>query len=139
MIKKAGGNLLKLFSIVFFFTLLYSCVPKVTGNQEKLTKKEPESKYEAYYHFTLSKTNFLHGNFKEALREIETAEKYDPNSAFLKYNVALVYISVNQFKLALGKLEEAVRIDPNLAPAHTLLGKIFAASDDSRKICDYRP
>src|SRR3989337_3180045 len=87
-VKKLGKYLLKTLLVIFLLIQTYSCANKSIENQVKVdTSKnaEPQSeKTEAYYHFTLSRLNFLRSNFEEAIREIETAEKYDPNSAYLK-------------------------------------------------------
>src|SRR3972149_7350799 len=99
--KKLGKYLLKTLLVIFLLIQTYSCANKSIENQVKLDtskKAEPQSeKYEAYYHFSLSRLNFLRGNFEEAIREIETAEKYDPYSAYIKYNIAVIYMSVNRF------------------------------------------
>src|SRR3990170_2817297 len=136
-VKKLGKYLLKMLLVIFLLIQTYSCANKSIENQVKVDtskKAEPQSeKYEAYYHFSLSRLNFLRGNFEEAIREIETAEKYDPNSAYIKYNIAVIYMSVNRYTEALYKLEESVRVNPGFAPSHTLLGKIYASSEDPEK------
>lgn len=128
---------LRLLFILFPLLLLCSCAPKnieAQPKQEVKSDTEPSpSRYEAYYHFTLSRRHFFRGDFKEALSEIETAERLDPSAGFLKYNLALIYMSLNRFGDALEKLEEAVNVTPNFAPAHALLGRIYASSQDSDK------
>src|SRR3990172_50399 len=97
--KKLGKYLLKTLLVIFLLIQTYSCANKSIENQVKVDtskKAEPQSEnYKAHYHFTLSRLNFLRSNFEEAIREIETAEKYDPNSAYIKYNIAVIYMSVN--------------------------------------------
>jgi len=73
-VKKLGKYLLKMLLVIFLLIQTYSCANKSIENQVKVDtskKAEPQSeKYEAYYHFTLSRLNFLRGNFDEAIREI---------------------------------------------------------------------
>src|SRR3989337_3161818 len=74
-VKKLGKYLLKTLLVIFLLIQTYSCAHKSVENQVKVgtsKKTEPQSeKYDAYYHFTLSRLNFLRGNFEEAIREIE--------------------------------------------------------------------
>ncbi|MEM7008025.1 MAG: tetratricopeptide repeat protein [Thermodesulfobacteriota bacterium] len=92
---------------------------------------EPKSK--SYYHFTVSRMLLLDRKFPESLSQLEIAETYDDNSAYLKYNLALMYISSGRIDDALEKLEKSIEIDPNHSQSFTLLGKIYASSKDSEQ------
>jgi tetratricopeptide (TPR) repeat protein len=120
---------------------IYSCAQKSVRSADPSTADTPfepeaESNAEAYYHFTLSRMLYLDNRFADSLEELQTAEQLDPESGYLKYNLALMYISAGQMNEALAKLKESIDVDPDFAPSYTLLGKVYASSsnpDDREK------
>lgn len=99
----------------------------IEDNPESNTK----SKHKAYYHFILSKYHLLKRKFSNTLQQLVIAEKYDPKSAYLKHQLALLYISAGRIKEAIDKLEQSVELDPKFAPSFTTLGKIYAVSHNA--------
>ena len=125
-------------SALFAALPLLSCVQKnvykadpAQADQPVLSAAKPMN--DAYYHFTVSRMLYLDNKVPESLTELELAEQYDPSSAYLKYNLALMYMSVGRMNDALAKLEESIKTDPKFAPSYTLLGKVYASSQDPKE------
>ena len=119
--------------LVILIFAVFSCGPKNPSTDIEIStfsETDLEPKDRAYYHFTVSRLHFLNKNFGESLRELEITESYDPDSAFIKYNLALMYISSGRLSEALDKLEKSIELDPNFAPSFTILGKVYASSQD---------
>src|SRR3990170_5853812 len=74
-IKNLGKHLLKTLLVIFLLIQTYSCANKSIENQVKVDKSkkaEPQSeKYEAYYHFTLSRLNFLRVTLKRQFERLK--------------------------------------------------------------------
>ena len=92
---------LKLISYVFLTSslILISCAAVntednlISGNEYSSDYKEKS--YESYYYFTLSKHAFYNQDLNKAIEYMEIAETSDPESAYLKYNLAVLYIASN--------------------------------------------
>jgi tetratricopeptide (TPR) repeat protein len=105
-----------------------------TSGHENMEKDESlPSRYDAYYHFSLSMLYQERRDIVSALREMELAEGYDPDSALIKHNLAMMYLSLNRLDKSISKLTEALDLNPNYIPARALLGKIYASSNDPKK------
>ena len=79
-----------------FIIAANSCAPKNPSadiQADTFTEQDQEPRDMAYYHFTVSRVHFLNKRFNESLTEMEVAESYDPDSAYIKYNLALMYIA----------------------------------------------
>jgi len=129
--NKLTYALLPLLGILIF--TIFSCGPKNPSSDIEIStfsNADLEPRDRSYYHFTLSRVHFLNRNFGQSLRELEITESYDPDSAYIKYNLALLYISSGRLNEALDKLEKSIEINPNFAPSFTLLGKVYASSQD---------
>ena len=116
-----------------FIIATYSCGPKNPSadiQADTFSEQDQEPRDRAYYHFTVSRVHFLNKRYNESLTEMEVAESYDPDSAYIKYNLALMYIASGRLNEALDKLEKSIEINPNFAPSFTLLGKVYASSQD---------
>jgi tetratricopeptide (TPR) repeat protein len=127
--------------LIFLLLIICSCANRgvqlktaETSGHENVEEAEPlPSKYDAYYHFSLSMLHKERKDILSALRELELAEGYDPNSALIKYNLAMMYLSLNRLDKSIEKLTEALDLNPNYVPARALLGKIYASSNDPKK------
>jgi len=133
---------LLLTTIISFISIniwMSSCAQNVktikTDDELNTANKYPEkSKYDAYYNFAISRLNLYRKNFTGSLKSLEKAEQADPESPYLKFNLALLYLNSNQIDKALEKLNESIENDGNYAQSYTLLGKIHGASKDKKKI-----
>ena len=102
-----------------------------TSWDENLENDESlQSRYDAYYHFSLSMLHKERRDIVSALREMELAEGYDPNSEMIKHYLAMMYLSLNRLDKSIVKLTEALALNPNYTPARVLLGKIYSSSND---------
>ena len=81
-------------------------------------------------HYNLG--NFLNsqGESAAALKEYETASRYEPNSAVPLVNASLLYAQSGDLAKARTALEKALRLDPNNALAHFNLGLLLAEQQD---------
>lgn len=125
--------------LLLFLILSTSCSTReISGldNINEHNKGEKDlsiSNYEAYYHFTLSRLHLSRRNYKGALREARIAEQSNPESAALKYNLAVVLMSLNRFAEAHTLLEKSIELNPTFDPSHKLIGRIYATSNDPDK------
>ena len=126
--------------LLLIFILTTSCATKgVQVDEVKAKNKKEEqvdlsvSNYTAYYHYSLSKLHFFRRDFRSALSEARIAEQIDTKSAPLKYNLAIVLMTLNRFTEALIMLEESIKLNPDYEPAHKILGRIYASSTDPKK------
>ena len=127
-------------SVPLILLMLASCSTKgVQVSQVNAREKEKQqidlskSNYQAYYHFTLSRLHFFRRDFRKALSEARIAEQIDTESAPLKYNLAIVLMTLNRFTEALIILEESIQLNPDYEPSHKILGRIYASSTDPAK------
>ena len=91
--KKTSYVLFAIFGIMII--ALSSCGHKNPSTEieaNTFSENSLEPKDRAYYHFTLSRYHLLNQRFADSLTELEITETYDPNSAYVKYNLALLYI-----------------------------------------------
>lgn len=113
---------------------------KETSVQEKPDLKESEQQqsayrnYDAYYHFALSRMNTYKRDLEGAISEMQYAVGKDPDSAYLKYNLALLYLASGENERAIQQLREAIDTDPDYVPPYKVLGKLYATSERE----DYR-
>lgn len=124
-----------LLALVILLPALFSCAHTAGVKSDPAEADAPfisseAPKNEAYYHFASSRMLYLDNRVSESLAELVLAEKFDPSSAYLKYNLALMYMSTGKMQDALAKLEESIKTDPEFAPSFTLLGKIYASSQE---------
>ncbi|HET7289822.1 MAG TPA: tetratricopeptide repeat protein, partial [Thermodesulfobacteriota bacterium] len=131
-------NIIVPLAFLMLVPALFSCAHATGYKSAPETADEPfEStdtpKNEAYNHFAVSRMLFLDNRIEESLAELELAEQADPSSAYLKYNLALVYMTIGRMQDAMAKLQESIKTDPDFAPTYTLLGKIYASSQDPKE------
>ena len=136
---------MKLYNLAYLLFLILilttSCATKeIHSDIKKKEDKQQEnitdlsvSNYSAYYHFTLSRLHFFRRDFRAALSEARIAEQIDTKSAPLKYNLAIVLMTLNRFTEALIMLEQSITLNPDYEPAHKILGRIYASSTDPNK------
>jgi tetratricopeptide (TPR) repeat protein len=81
-------------------------------------------------HYNLG--NFLNsqGAATAALKEYETASRYEPNSPVPLVNASLLYAQFSDLVKAQSALEKALRLDSNNALAHFNLGLLLAEQQD---------
>lgn len=63
-------------------------------------------------------------NYTDAEKIFKEAEKYIPNSTALLYNMAILYLRMEQRQKCVDFLERIITINPNSASSHYLLGLI---------------
>jgi tetratricopeptide (TPR) repeat protein len=81
-------------------------------------------------HYNLG--NFLNsqGSATAALKEYETASRYEPNTPVPLVNASLLYAQSGDLAKARSALEKALHLDPNNALAHFNLGLLLAEQQD---------
>ncbi len=65
------------------------------------------------------------GRYPEALRELLTAEKLNPNDAAIQNNLGLAYFMRDRFSLAAEKLRRAIELEPKYTEARNNLGRVL--------------
>jgi len=128
-------NRAELIKLSFILLLLVSCTQKVVSNKavvnENLVYEESVS-YESYYNFTVSRMYLYDNDLAKSIEYMELAEIADPGSAYLKYNLAQLYISANLTEDAKTKLKEVIEIDEDYVEAYKLLGRLMSTSTSEK-------
>jgi len=133
-------NTAPLIKSIFIFLFIVSCAQKGEINssgvgiyQEDFIPKVSGS-YDSYYNFTLSRMHLYNKDLYKSIEYMELAEAADPESAYIKYNLAQLYISGNLSDDAKTKLKEVIEIDDENVEAYKLLGRLLStSSSDSDK------
>lgn len=100
------------------------------------TRELTDTKSDAYLHFAVSRINTYRRNLDEAIEQMELAVEQDPESSYLKYNLALLFMASDQNEKAVEQLRAAIDADPSYLPPYKVLGKLYATSerDDYREM-----
>lgn len=88
------------------------------------TLEEQRQKAEANY--KIGEAEMRSGNYSEAIKSLQDAQKYNPNDAKIYNALGLIYIQYQQYDKAISMFEKAIRLDPNLPEAHNSLGTVYA-------------
>ncbi|MSP73897.1 MAG: tetratricopeptide repeat protein, partial [Myxococcales bacterium] len=64
--------------------------------------------------------------FAEAERHFLEAERRDPVSGSVAFNLATVYLATNRLAPAKAKLDESLKLDPTFAMAYWIRGRVYA-------------
>ena len=62
-------------------------------------------------------------NAKSRKEQLQEMLAQDPNDPFLRYGLAMEYVSQGDDEGAVGCFRELIRVDPNYVPAHQQLGQ----------------
>jgi tetratricopeptide (TPR) repeat protein len=79
----------------------------------------------SYYHFSLGKWNEYKGDLLNALSEMQTALKYNPNSSAVHLEIADLLEKTGSTDEAIAHAQEAARLDPRDPDPHWLLANIY--------------
>ncbi len=135
--KKYWKTTLFLFTLIFIMgCLLKSDTFKVKSNEKQTQESEKDQKQKKedffkiglgespYYYFLLSQIKLNENNLKQAILLLDMAVKYDPQSSFLKKELAVLYMYNNDITASIKKLEEIFKIDENYVEGLILYGNI---------------
>jgi tetratricopeptide (TPR) repeat protein len=128
-------NRAELIKLTFILLLLVSCTQKVVSNKavdKKILVYEDSVSYESYYNFTVSRMYLYDNDLAKSIEYMELAEIADPGSAYLKYNLAQLYISANLTEDAKAKLKEVIEIDEDNVESYKLLGRLMSTSSSEK-------
>ncbi len=128
-------NRAELIKLTFILLLLVSCTQKVVSNNavdNKILEYEDSASYESYYNFTVSRMYLYDNDLAKSIEYMELAEIADPGSAYLKYNLAQLYISANLTEDAKTKLKEVIEIDEDNIDSYKLLGRLMSTSSSEK-------
>lgn len=119
--------------IFFIFLLIFSvsCAQRAVnknGIQDGGMDFTGTTSYESYYNFALSRMYLYDKDLAKSIEYMELAEAADPDSAYLKYNLAQLYISANLNEDAKTKLKEVIEIDDQNVEYYKLLGRLLSMS-----------
>ncbi len=63
--------------------------------------------------------------YNEAIKSLEAANRYQPNSPELLVRLAIAYFETEQYEKAFASLQTALTLDPKSVGAHHMLGKTY--------------
>src|SRR5215471_15685913 len=82
-------------------------------------------KSRSMYLFSLARIHALEGDYDGALTLMQASIEADPQSAFLNYSVAELYLKMNRLQEAINACRTAISLDPKLGDAELLLANIL--------------
>ncbi len=82
-------------------------------------------------HYNMGLIHLERRNFREARDAFARSVELEPEKVSSLYNLALAYHEMRESQSALSHLDAALRINADYAPAHLLLGVIYAADPDT--------
>lgn len=110
----------------------HNAAPASAGRADTVGPTSEPDHSGAYYHFMLARRYqelagiYNRSDFLErAISEYQKAMEADPNSLFLRVNLAELYWRVNRVGDAVHEAEAVLRINPNQEDAHRLLGNLY--------------
>ncbi len=119
------NNIVKFTILIIIISLFSGClsVEKKTQPSFKkpITSYTPDS---SYYFFTKAQIARKKGDFEKAIEYLEKAIKIDPESLFLKRELALVYAQQNNKHKALAIINKILKNNPDDVETLILSGKI---------------
>jgi tetratricopeptide (TPR) repeat protein len=95
--------------------------PRPLGKRAEKAPKVEVSKSESYYHYLKAQRYLLDEDIQGAIREYQEAAKFDPYTADLQIELAILYQRHGELTKALAHVEKALKIDPKNQEAHFLL------------------
>jgi tetratricopeptide (TPR) repeat protein len=81
--------------------------------------------HQGYYHYSLGVCSYLERNLEDTIREYKKALDCDPESPYLKTEIAKVYLQKENIKEALSILKGSLVHHPDYVDTHLLLGGIY--------------
>ena len=81
----------------------------------------------------LGQFSFARGNLPDAVKHMETAIRWDPNSPPFHHDLAMMYSMAGNTAQAIEKLQDAIKLAPNEADYHYKLGLAFSEAHDIPK------
>ncbi|HOG17232.1 MAG TPA: tetratricopeptide repeat protein [Syntrophales bacterium] len=91
---------------------------------------DPGTSPSSGYHYSLAVLENLGGQTDGAIREMERAIERDPKSAFLKTELATLYMEKRDTQKAIALCEEALADEPDSIDVHLLLGNVYLTIKD---------
>jgi len=114
--------------------LLFSACSMVRVAQQVPAPPPPAPESDASpssgYHYSLAVLQNLSGQTDGAIRQMERAIERDPKSAFLKTELAALYMDKGDSRKAIALCEEALAEEPNAIDVHLLLGNVYLTIKD---------
>ncbi|MBX7211228.1 MAG: tetratricopeptide repeat protein [Verrucomicrobiaceae bacterium] len=81
----------------------------------------------------MAQYHFARGTLPEAIKHMETAIRWDPNSPPFHHDLAMMYSVSGNTAMAIEKLQDAIKLAPNEADYHYKLGLAFSESNNLAK------
>ncbi len=84
----------------------------------------------AYYYYLLAQKERLKRNYLQSTKQLRRAIELDPNSVYLRLELARLLRMLRQSEAALESIEDALEMDPEHAEAHRLAGDMHVGFMD---------
>ncbi|MDM7996973.1 MAG: tetratricopeptide repeat protein [Acidobacteriota bacterium] len=91
----------------------------------ELEEQVPPDRAASYYHFSLAKWLEERGNTAKTLSEMQTALKYNPNSAVIHLEIAALLEKSGNINGAIEHAEKATQLDPKDPDPHWFLANLY--------------
>lgn len=118
-------NLIKsIFIVVTMITMGCQAVMNTPAGPTDRTVDTKRSSSPAYYYFSASQIELKKGDVNEAIWHLKQALKYDPRSAFLRIELANLYLIKKEDAPALEQIREILERQPDHVPALITYGRI---------------
>ena len=104
-------------------------LPLHGGKRSRRRKpSNPSMDKDAYYQFLLATEAIREGRLEEARSLLDKAIGFDPDSAFLHVELAIVMTKLGSLESAEEMARKALALDSRLVPAYLLLGNLYTSS-----------
>lgn len=114
--------------IIIFLLITVACthLPGESGQTTATaTREKVKGSSGGYYHYSLGVRSYIEGNLDGAIEEYEKALGLDPESPYLKTEIATLYLRKKKTEEALSLLKSSLVHNPDYVDTHLLLGGIY--------------
>lgn len=119
--------------LIVFAVLLSASCTGINTNGTVSVQQHADSAVDmqkSYYHFAKSRMYMYDQDISNALEQMQLASLNNPASAYLRYNLAILYIAADESLKAIDELEGSIQLDPDYHPPYRLLARIYSSSTD---------
>jgi tetratricopeptide (TPR) repeat protein len=93
----------------------------------------------AEYHLLMGKAHLNRGEYEDAVKELEAAEKADPKLPFVHFNLGLAYLRKQDYDRARAEFHKDVAVEPDMPYSYEQLGGLEAtAGNEDEAAKNYR-
>lgn len=132
-----------LFAVLLTF-LLSGCLAAVPADVDKVVSEEApyvsrlnEPQANAYFHYTRARMLLAEGNYAAAVEAYRSAIDYDPDDDELRFELAELYIALEQAQNAIRTVEDLLLRNPDSVKANLILANAYFGNRQPERAIPY--